>query len=113
MKKYLIGAGVALFPLLALAQTSAESLITKLASALNLLLPIVFALAVLVFFWGLVVYIFNAANEEKKAEGRRLMIWGIIALFVMFSVYGILRVLQATFLEGTSQAPIPIPGYPQ
>ncbi|MFQ5662114.1 MAG: pilin [Candidatus Paceibacteria bacterium] len=58
---------------------------------------IVIGLAIAFFFWGLAKYILNAGDEEKKKEGRSIMIWGIIALFVMVSVWGIVRLLAETF----------------
>ena len=69
--------------------------------------PIVVALALLGFFWGLAIYIFNAGDEKKKSEGRNIMIWGVLALFVMLSVFGIIGVLQSTF--GVQNTNIDIP----
>lgn len=77
---------------------------------INQATPIVVALALLGFFWGLAIYIFNAGDEKKKVEGRNIMIWGILALFVMLSVFGIIGALQATFLPSSGNAtPIQIP----
>lgn len=58
---------------------------------INTLLPIVVALALLYFFWGLAKFILNSGNEDAKDEGKRIMIWGIIAFFVMSSVWGIVN----------------------
>ena len=51
--------------------------------------PIAFAAALLFFFWGLAQYVLAAGNEEGKVDGKTKMLWGIIALFVMASVWGI------------------------
>lgn len=67
------------------------------AGLINLATPIVVALALLYFFWGLAQYILNAGNEEKKKQGRDIMIWGILALFIMVSVWGIINVIRDTF----------------
>ena len=53
----------------------------------------------MIFFWGLVRYIYSAGEGEHR-EGRDLMLWGLLALFVLFSIYGILRVLDNEFLSG-------------
>lgn len=54
----------------------------------------VFALALLFFFWGTAQFILNdAANDKTREDGKKKMLWGIIALFIMFSVYGILRMI--------------------
>lgn len=60
-------------------------------------LIVVVALALLFFLWGLMKFILNADNEEKRKEGKSVMIWGIIALFVMISVWGIVGILVNTF----------------
>ena len=65
------------------------------------------ALALVWFLWGLAMYILSGPGE-KADEGRSRMIYGIIALFVMISVWGLVRVLSNTF--GTAaggSAPIP------
>lgn len=69
----------------------------QIANLINLATPIVVALALLYFFWGLAQYILNAGNEEKKKQGRDIMIWGILALFIMVSVWGIINVVRDTF----------------
>ena len=45
---------------------------------------IVAAIALLAFFWGLVKFIAGAGNEDKRTEGKQVMLWGIISLFVLF-----------------------------
>ena len=60
-------------------------------------LIVVVALALLFFLWGLMKFVLNADNEEKRKEGKSVMIWGIIALFVMISVWGIVGILVNTF----------------
>ena len=59
--------------------------------------PLIFALALVVFTWGVVQYVINSDDETKKAKGRDFMIWGIIALAVMVSVWGLVNILRSTF----------------
>ncbi|SRR3989339_20691 len=59
--------------------------------------PLIFALALVMFIWGVVQYVINSDEEAKKEKGRQFMIWGIIALTVMFSVWGLVRILGNTF----------------
>jgi TM2 domain-containing membrane protein YozV len=56
---------------------------------IQLLIPITAALALLFFFWGLAQFIRNSGGEDAHEEGRRKMIWGVIALFVIVSVWGL------------------------
>lgn len=80
----------ALLPAVASAQLgNIENLLLAIGKLVKLATPIVVGLALLAFFWGLVKYIFAAGEEDKKSEGIRLMIGGIIAIFVIVSVAGI------------------------
>ncbi len=85
---------------------SAASLLDTLALAntfLNALIGLFITLAIVVFFWGLIRYVLAAG--EAKAEGLQIMLWGVIAIFVMVSIWGIIRLLQNTF-KVTSTDPI-------
>lgn len=74
--------------------TTVDTLINRLATWIPRLTGIVFALAILGFLWGLMLFIFSAGNEEKRSEGKGIMIWGLVAIFVMSSIYGIVRLAQ-------------------
>jgi len=60
-------------------------------------IPLIFAVAVLSFVWGVVQFVINNGEEAKREKGRQFMIWGIIALAVMISVWGLVRILGSTF----------------
>ena len=98
MKKFALIASAMLFPGVAFAAvTDLESLLQLVIGLINIAIPIIISLAVLVFIWGLFMYITNPSEDEKKKEGRDIMIWGVIALFVMFSVFGLVNLLIGTF----------------
>ncbi len=61
------------------------------------IIPFLFTLATAGFIWGIVQYFLNPDNEEKRKKGKTYMIWGIISLFVMVSVWGLVGVLSNTF----------------
>ena len=67
------------------------------------------ALTMLVFFWGLSKFILAAGDEKKVADGKRLIFWGIIALFIMVSIWGIINLLYSDFIGG---GPIQLPFLP-
>lgn len=64
---------------------------------INQAVVLVVALALLFFLWGVAKFILNANNEEKRGEGKSVMMWGIVALFVMLFVWQIVNVLANTF----------------
>jgi len=66
-----------------------KNLLKDFKSLLDLVIPIVFALALIFFFWGLAQFI-RSVSDKTIQEGKNKMIWGIIALFVMISIWGII-----------------------
>ena len=69
-------------------------------------IPLIFAGAVVTFVWGVVQFvILGAGEEEKRTRGKQLMIWGIIALTVMLSVWGLVKIVGSTFNLNTSVLP--------
>ncbi|MDQ5961939.1 MAG: hypothetical protein QG669_331 [Patescibacteria group bacterium] len=67
--------------------------------------PIIFTLAFGYFVWGVIKYVISD-SEKDKAKGRQFMIWGIVALFAMVSVWGLVRVIGNTFGIGTQVLPL-------
>lgn len=67
-------------------------------------IPLLITLAVVGFIWGIVKYFLNPDNEEKRKQGKTFMVWGLIALFVMVSMWGIIGIFKSTFsLEESNQ----------
>jgi len=62
---------------------------------LNPLIFILFSVAFIYFAWG-VVKLINA-DAGKKEEGKNAVIWGLVGMFIMFSTYGIIKLLLDTF----------------
>lgn len=71
----------------------------------NSIIPLIFALALVIFVWGVVQYVINSGEEAKKEKGRQFMIWGIIGLAVMVSVWGLVNILGNTFGVKTNVLP--------
>jgi hypothetical protein len=110
MKKALAltsGIGIALaLPLVSFAAinnlSDAGSFIINIIN--NILVPVIFAIAFIVFLWGAVqVFIFGAQSEETKEKGKNLMLWGLIGFFVMVSIWGLVNILTGTVRFGNNQ----------
>lgn len=102
MKQLLkVSSALALFaaPLFAFADVSGglKQVFQNLGDVIATVTPVVVAIALLAFFWGLAMYVLNFQGEDKdKRKGRDMMVYGIIVLFVMVSVWGLVQVLQNT-----------------
>ena len=60
------------------------------------IIPLIFGLAFLLFLWGVFKFMYATENAQKE-EGKKFIMWGLIALFVMVSVWGIIKLLGQTF----------------
>lgn len=97
MKKYsLIALGLLALPMLANAQTTVGSLLQLVSRTLNSLVPLAIGLAVVIFLFGVIKFITAGGDEEGRKTARQMMLWGVIGLFVMVSVWGLVQVLNAT-----------------
>ncbi|MEX0933985.1 MAG: hypothetical protein WD003_01860 [Candidatus Paceibacterota bacterium] len=61
------------------------------------LIPVIFTLALIFFLWGAAKYILKSDDATAQKEGRKFMLYGIIALFVMVSIGGLVGILGRTF----------------
>ena len=99
------------FPVITSAQSNGlKNLVGEAGGLIQALIPIVIGLAVLVFLWGVLRYVI-ASDDAGKEQGRIFMLWGIIALFVMVSVWGLVNILRET-LQLNPATP-PAPGIPR
>jgi hypothetical protein len=113
MKKYLIPVTTALVfvPLLASAATigSVSDLGTTIINIINnVLVPVLFAIAFIVFIWGAFnTFILGANNEDTKEKGQNLMLYGLIGFFVMVSIWGLVNILVGTFSTNNAAPTLP------
>lgn len=63
------------------------------------IIPLLYAIAFLVFMYGMARFFFSD-NEEKRKEGRAFALWGIIGFFILFSFWGIVQVLLTALPGG-------------
>lgn len=76
------------------------------ASVFKPLVGLLVALSLVYFLWGVFKYIQSVGDETKRKEGVNMMTYGIIALFVIVSVWGLVNVLKNTFqLDPTPTRP--------
>jgi len=81
-----------------IAYASVDSFIASVnKEILNPLILLLFALALVFFFYGVFEFLSDPENEEKKTKGKSHMIWGIVGLTIMMGVWFILGVIIDTF----------------
>ncbi|MEX0917790.1 MAG: pilin [Candidatus Paceibacterota bacterium] len=60
----------------------------------NILIPLVFAIALLVFLYGVFKYfILGGGDPENRKEGTQLMLYSVIGFVLMVSIFGIVNLI--------------------
>ncbi|HEU0081212.1 MAG TPA: pilin [Candidatus Paceibacterota bacterium] len=99
MKKFgIMAAASAMLPVSAFAADirNLDSIFLFIKNILNTVLPLIIAAAVVYFVWGM-FQLFLAGDEEKHEKAKTTVIYGVIAIFVMVSVWGLVNILANTF----------------
>jgi len=86
--KKLIPFGLLALPFAAGAVESINDLFNLTEEIINKLAPLLI---------GIINYIRAGDEEEKRDKGKNEMIYGIIGLFVMVSIWGLVAILSGTF----------------
>ena len=74
-----------------------RSFVFEIVDVINLIIELLGGVALFYFFWGIATYIKAAGDEKALEKGKNIMIWGVIALFVLTSVGGLIRLMQDQF----------------
>ncbi len=109
MKKSLAGIILLFFPSIAFAVDDLNSLVNMLLGLVNTTIPLLFGIATLGFMWGMIKFIYHADDPKARADGKYIMIWGIIALAVMMSVWTLAITLKNSVFPSAS-TPVPCAG---
>lgn len=64
---------------------------------INPAILLIFSAGFFLFLWGLVVFLFKLDEGGEHEEGKKHMLWGIIGMFIMVAVGGIMAILDNTF----------------
>ena len=72
--------------------------------------PALILVGLVTFLAGVVSFVNAGDNEEKRAAGRSVMVYGIIVLFVMISLWGLVSILTQSFFTGSYSKPT-LPNY--
>lgn len=64
---------------------------------LNPLILLVFALSFVYFLYGIVKFLSTDSADKTRDESRNAILWGLVGMAIMFSVYGLIHFVLATF----------------
>ena len=107
---------IGFLPLVVLAQiqgNNVQSVIVDVEDFITTyVIPLIIGLAVLWFIWGVFSFIRAAGDEEGRKKGRDMMIWGIVGIAVMISVWGLVNLLSNS-VRLNNAPPINLPQVPQ
>lgn len=111
---FVVAGVIAALPLVTLAQNSGAgvfNILNLFSRIVSALIPIVIGVAVLMFLLGVLKYV-TAGDEDGQKEAKTTMISGIVVLFVMVSIWGLVNILGDTLsLNKTAPPPPQIPGF--
>jgi len=79
-----------------------KELVSQLVGLIDLATIALFSVAILFFFWTVVTQLwgYDSGNAEQKQKLQQSLFWGVITIFIMVSIWGIISVLQQTLSRG-------------
>ena len=93
---------MSIVPLVAFAQGTPQTLSDLAALVVRLFsagIVVILALALVIYFYG-IFYNMSTFTEGNPEKMRAYFFWGIIVLFVMVSIWGIINLLSQTVFNG-------------
>lgn len=79
-----------------------KALIEQLVGLIDLGTIALFSLAVVFFFWTVLMQMwgYDGGNAEQKQKLQETLFWGVLVIFIMVSIWGIIEILQQTLSSG-------------
>src|SRR6185436_17321654 len=92
------------------AHADVKSLVKAINKVLiNPFIVLLFSIAFVYFLYGVVLYVINADSQDARKTGKQHMLWGIIGMVIMISVFGIMQILVNTFsLTNSHNTPVQV-----
>ena len=85
------------FDIIPKAEASVESFINTINKVvINPIIYFLFSLGTILFLFGIIRFFLNPTDETIRKESKNHMVWGLIGMFIMFSVFGIMNLIVKT-----------------
>lgn len=99
---FLMASMISFGPIYAFAQIrDIESGLGFFSIALDRILPILVLIALFYFIYSVVVFVWKSRGGEEASDEKRKILWGVIGLFVILSIWGIIGIVSRTLGTGT------------
>lgn len=95
MKKYIF-IFTAMVPSVVFAE-NLGTVVGSLNSVLRYVVPTIIGFALIAFLWGVLKYLWGGDVEKQREESKQFMLWGIVGLAVMVSVWGLVAIFANLF----------------
>ncbi len=82
-----------------------DQLEKAVSAIVNPIIQVLFAVALVIFVYGIFDYIRGADKPEVRRVGQEHMLWGIVGLLIMISVFTIIEILLNTLGVKGSDVP--------
>lgn len=86
-------------------------ILTNVKAALDIVVPIAITLALIYFIWQVVKYVI-AADEEQKTDARKKMLYGVVGLFLIIAIWGLVNFIGSYLGVNPTANPIVVPRIP-
>ena len=73
-----------------------DILATAVRVIVNPILQVAVVVATILFIYGVFEFVRGADSPETRTQGQQHMLWGIVGLAIMVSVFSIIRILLNT-----------------
>jgi len=81
--------------------TTLGGFLDRLTGIIGILIPLIFAITFLTITWGAIkAWIMGDATENDIDAGKKIVFVGVIALTIMASIWGIVRLLRNGLFGG-------------
>lgn len=85
--------------------TSLQQLVNALIGLVNSVIPLLLGLAVIVFIWGVIRFLWKSDNPDERKNMKNFLFMGIIAITVILSIWGLSTMLKNSLFPS---APCPV-----
>lgn len=78
-----------------------SQLLGNITSVLSQSANVLMVLATVVFLWGIIQYVIAGGDEKKIETAKSYIVWGIVGLFVMLTMWGLTRSICSMFFDAS------------